>query len=108
MAKRIDDSHQPFKRRGKIGPGPKRHPPVLQVKDWECVKGSKKYVQVCTYVGPNKKRRGTKTVNRMNPLKKKKYNKQYRAWAKKNRANASSKPARAGYRCRRTRSTSCR
>jgi hypothetical protein len=108
MAKRIDDSHQPFKRTRKIGPGPKRHPPVLQVKDWECKKGPKKYTQICVYVGPNKDRRGTKTVNRMNSKKKKKYNKLYRKWAAKNRAALANKGKMAGYRCRRTKNASCK
>lgn len=106
---RIDDSHQPFKRLRVIGPGPKRHPPVDNVKDWECRKGSKKYEQICVYVGPNLDRRGKTTKNRMNPKKKKKYNKLYRAWVKKTRGTATAtKRARPGYKCRRTKSTKCR
>lgn len=108
MSKRIDDSHQPFKRTRKIGPGPKRHPPVLQVKEWECRKGKKKYEQICVYVGPNKERRGTVTKNRMNPRKKKKYNKLYRKWAAKNRKALTARGPRPGYKCRRTRNTKCR
>lgn len=104
MAKRIDDSHQPFKRVRKIGPGPKRHPPVLEVKQWKCVKGKKKYTQVCTWIGGGEPR--APTINRMNKAKKKKYNKLYRAWAKRNR-NTKGK-ARSTYRCRKTRNTTCK
>lgn len=108
MAKRIDDSHQPFKRTKRIGPGPKKHPPVLQVKDWECKKGSSKYVQVCTYVGPNVERRGTTVTHKTKKAKKRKYNKLYRAWARKNRAKLVNKGALPSYRCKRTRNASCR
>jgi len=104
MAKRIDDSHQPFKRVRKIGPGPKRHPPVLEVKQWRCRKGKKKYTQVCTWIGGGEKR--APTINRMNKAKKKKYNKLYRAWAKKNRGTKGGR--RASYRCRKTRNTTCK
>ncbi len=105
MAKRIDDSHQPYKRTRKIGPGPKRHPPKLQVKEWECRRGSRPYEQICTWVGP-----GTRatTKRRMNKAKKRKYNKLYRAWAKRNRAKLQNRGRTASYRCRRTARTRCK
>ena len=108
MSKRIDDSHHPFKRTRKIGNGPKKHPPVLHVKEWECRKGKKKYEQICRYVGPDERRRGTVTTSRMNPKKKKAYNKLYREFAKRNRKDLRKRGARPGYRCRRTRIAKCR
>lgn len=109
---RIDDSHQPFKRIRQIGPGPKRRPAVAQVRDWECKRGPKKYTQICTYVGPNRARRGTKVVSKLDPKKKKKYNKQYRAWRASLSARARPDLRRSaplpGYRCRRTPVAKCK
>lgn len=108
MARRIDDSHQPFKRLKKIGPGPKKHPPVLQVREWECQRGPKKkgfYTQICKFVGDGE--RAPRTV-RLKKAKKKKYNKLYRQWARRNRAKLAGKAAQGNYKCRRTASTKCR
>lgn len=105
MPKRIDDSHQPYKRTKRLGPGPRRHPPVLQAKNWECSKGKKKYEQICVWVGAGKR---APTKNRMNPKKKKKYNKVYRAWAAKNRVALTKRAPVSGYKCRRTKATRCR
>jgi hypothetical protein len=87
MAKPIDPSHHTFKRAGGIGPGPKRRPRLHQAQDWECQKGkntSKSYVQICTYVGDNKARRGKKLKVVTSKVKKKRYNKLWRKWAKNN------------------------
>jgi hypothetical protein len=105
---RIDDSHQPYKRTRKIGPGPKKRAPVLQVGDWECKRGPKKYTQVCVYVGDNRDRRGTKVKKKLNAKKKKAYNKIYRAWAKKNRAALAARGQLPTYRCRRTAAAKCK
>jgi hypothetical protein len=110
---RIDDSHAPFKRTGKIGPGPKKRPAISQDKNWECQKGkatTKHYVQVCTYVGPNKTRRGKKIKVKTVKTKKRAYNKLYRKWAAKNaRIQAQLKRgARGGYKCRKTPVAKCR
>ena len=113
MAKRIDDSHQPFKRTGAIGPGPKKRPKLHQEKDWECQKGKNTkthYVQVCTYVGDNRKRRGKKIKVVRSKKSKRSYNKLWRAWAKRNgRIQAlQSRGAKTGYRCRKTPASRCR
>ena len=112
MTRRIDDSHAPFKRTNKIGPGPKKRPSISQDKNWECQKGkntAKHYVQVCTYVGSSKKRRGkTLTVKTLKSVKKA-YNKVYREWAAKNaRIKALTKRGpKKGYRCRQTKIAKC-
>lgn len=109
----IDDSHAPFKRTNKIGPGPKKRPPVTQTSNLECERRRKTathYIQVCTYVGPDRARRGKKTVVKTAIKKKQRYMKQYRAWAKNNaRIAALSKrgPIR-GYKCRKTPVAKCR
>lgn len=105
---RIDDSHQPFKRTRTIGPGPKKAPPVKQARDWECQRGPKKYTQICTYVGDNPAMRGRKVKSKMDPTKKRKYNKLYRAWAKENRQALRARGALPNYRCHKTRVTKCR
>lgn len=102
---RIDDSHQPFKRTRKLGPGPKRHKPVTQKKDWECHRGSKPYEQICVWVGDGK-RKPTKNV--MNKAKKKAYNKLYRKWAAKNRKALQSRGRIGSYRCHKTKQTACK
>ena len=112
MARRIDDSHQPFKRTTKTGPGPKKQTNTREG-DWECKKGKPTkthYVQVCTYVGANRKRRGKKIKVRRKKSSKKAYNKLWRAWAKKTARiqKLQNKGARSGYRCRRTAVTKCR
>ena len=113
MAQRIDDSHHTFKRAGGIGPGPRKRPRFFRTGDWECQKGkntSTKYVQVCTYVGDVRARRGKKVKVVRSKAKKKTYNKQWRKWAKHNaRIKAlQSKGARTGYRCRKTPVAKCR
>lgn len=113
MAKRIDDSHQPFKRTGAIGPGPKKRPKLQQEKNWECQKGkstTKHYVQVCTYVGDNRARRGKKVKVKTLKSRKKRYNKLYRKWAKRNaRIQAlQSRGAKQGYKCRKTPVAKCK
>jgi hypothetical protein len=113
MAKRIDDSHQPFKRTGAIGPGPKKRPKVHQEKNWECQKGkatAKHYVQICTYVGDYSKRRGKKIKVLRSKASKKKYNKLWRAWAKRNKRISAlqSRGAKRGYSCRKTPIAKCK
>jgi len=108
---RIDGSHQPFKRTRKLGPGPKKRPAIGQTKDWECIKtrGQKTdYTQLCRYVGPDRDRRGEVRLVKTNKAKKKRYNKVYRAWAKKHRKALQAQPARPGYRCRSTVVSPCR
>lgn len=100
---RIDDSHQPYKRTRKLGPGPKRARPKQQTKEWECRRGKRPYEQICRWVGEGKRK---PTKNRMNPSKKRAYNKLYRAWAKKKRLAERGKLP--GYKCRRTANTKCR
>ncbi len=112
MARRIDDSHHAFKRAGGVGPGPKKRPRLFQQKDWECQKGKntgKAYVQICTYVGDNKARRGKKVKVVRSKAKKKAYNRQWRKWAKNNKRIAAlqAKGPKPGYRCRRTRVAKC-
>lgn len=102
---RIDDSHQPFKRKRSIGPDPKRHPKVSQVKEWECAAKkptSTHYVTVCRWIGEGTRK---PTVNKMSKAKKRAYNKLYRPFAAKKRTTGGKLPS---YRCRRTRSASCK
>jgi hypothetical protein len=111
MAK-IDPTHHAFKRAGKTGPGPKKRTKHQQG-DWECQKGkntSTKYVQICTYVGDNKKRRGKKIKVVKSKAKKKAYNKLWRKWAAKNaRIKAfQAKRAKGTYKCRATPVSKCR
>jgi hypothetical protein len=105
MAKRIDDSHQPYKRTRKLGPGPDRSPPKLQARDWECHRGKRPYEQICVWVGEGKR---SNTTNRMNRAKKKRYNKRYRAWAKTHRAALRNKGRIGTYRCHKTKQTRCK
>jgi hypothetical protein len=112
MAKEIDPTGHPFKRTGKDGPGPKKHI-NYQEREWECQKGKNTrthYVQICTYVGKNKKRRGKKVKVARSKAKKKAYNKLWRRWAKKNaRIKAlQARGAKQGYQCRSTRVRKCR
>jgi hypothetical protein len=112
MARRIDDSHHTFKRAARIGPGPRKRPRLERTGDWECQKGKNtptKYVQICTYVGDVKKRRGKKVKVVRSKAKKKIYNKQWRAWAKRSaRIKALQKKGpRADYRCRKTPIAKC-
>lgn len=109
---RIDDSHHSFKRGGKLGPGPKKQT-NQRAADWECRKGKntkKHYVQVCTYVGDDRGRRGKKIKVVRLKSKKKAYNKLFRAFAKRNaRLQArSARGARPGYRCKKTPIAKCR
>jgi hypothetical protein len=113
MAKPIDPTHHTFKRATGIGPGPKKRPRLERAKDWECQKGkntSTKYVQICTYVGDNKKRRGKKIKVVTSKAKKKAYNKLWRKWAKHSKRIQAlqKKGARAGYRCRATPVSKCK
>lgn len=108
---RIDDSHQPFKRTKTIGPGPRRRPAIQQAKDWECAARPSTrthYIHVCTYVGPNRKRRGKKVTIKTSKAAKKAYNKQYRKWRKRNRTQLAKRRALPGYRCHRTKYAKCR
>lgn len=107
MAQRIDDSHQPFKRKRSIGPGPRKRPKVNEAKDWECTRAkptAKHYVQVCRWVGGG----GSRAVKKVKIKKtwKKRYNAQYRAWAARKRTPAKG-PVKT-YRCRRKTNVSCR
>ncbi len=109
--KRIDDSHQPFKRTGRIGPGPRKRAAVFESKTYSCKRASPTathYVQVCTYFGADGKKHTTKV--KLKKAYKKRYNKVYRAWAKTNkRVTALAKRgAKPGYRCKRTAQTKCR
>lgn len=111
MAKRIDDSHQPFKRTSKIGPGPKKAPMIKKADQWECHKGKRekgKYVQLCKYIGDNANMRGKVRKVKTKIARKKAYNKLYRAWAKKNRAKLQARAALPSYKCRRTAATKCK
>ena len=112
MARRIDDSHAPFKRAGGLGPGPKKRPRVQQERDWECQKRpatKTHYVQVCTYVGDNKARRGKKMTVKRSKKEKKAYNVVFRRFeAKSKRLQAQQKRgAKPGYRCRKTPAARC-
>lgn len=112
MSRRIDDSHQPFKRAVKTGPGPKKQT-NRQEGDWECKKGKntkKHYVQVCTYVGDNRARRGKKITVKRLKTSKKRYNKLWRKWAARNARikQLQKQGPRRGYRCRKTPAAKCR
>jgi hypothetical protein len=112
MAKKIDGTHHAYKRAGKNGPGPKKKTNHQQG-DWECQKGkntSTKYVQICTYVGDNRKRRGKKVKVVRSKAKKLAYNRKWRAWAAKNaRIKAfQSKGYKQSYKCRSTPVAKCR
>lgn len=107
--RRIDDSHQPFKRVRKIGPGPRKRPPIFESKEFKCKRAKPTrthYIQHCTYVGAD----GAKHVATVKTKKawKKRYNKVYRAWAKKKRAALVSRGPQSRYRCRKTALTKCR
>lgn len=111
MAK-IDPTHHAFKRAGKTGPGPKKRTRHQQG-DWECQRGKNtrtSYVQICTYVGDNRSRRGTKMKVTKSKAKKKAYNKLWRSWAKRNARIKSfqARGPRSGYRCRSTPVARCR
>ena len=111
MARRIDDAHQPFKRTVRIGPGPRKRPAIVREGDWECVKGKNTrthYVQVCTFIGETGRKRGAKLTVKTKRARKKRYNKLYRAWAKKHRKALQARGPRAGYRCRRTAVAKCK
>ena len=106
---RIDGSHHAFKRTGTIGPGPKKQK-ASQEKNWECSKGKNTataYVQICRWVGEG--RRKPMKVTRKK-VKKKAYNKLYRAWAKRNDRvrRLQSRGPKPGYRCRTTPVSKCR
>jgi hypothetical protein len=108
----IDDSHAPFKRTKRIGPGPKKRAPVDHTGNLECERRRKTathYIQVCTYVGDNRARRGKKTVIKTPIKKKKRYMKLYRAWAKNNARIAAlqKRGPRRGYKCRKTPVAKC-
>jgi hypothetical protein len=111
MAKN-DPSHHAFKRAGKTGPGPKKR--VHHERgDWECQKGkntAKAYVQICTYVGDNRKRRGAKMKVVTPKAKKKAYNKRWRKWAAANKRIKAfqARGYKSTYKCRSTRVTKCR
>ncbi len=103
MAKRIDDSHQPFKRTRKLGPGPKKHPTVWEDKAFICTKGKDSkthYVQLCKYQGAD----GATHIHRIQLSKKwkKKYNKVYHAWAAVKRKALVARGAKPTYVCRKT------
>lgn len=109
MTRRIDDSHQPFKRTKRIGPGPRKRPPIHESKTFTCKRGKptgKHYVQHCTYVGAD----GAKHVTTIKTKKKWKrsYNKVYRTWAAKKRGALVARGPQRSYRCRKTASTKCR
>jgi hypothetical protein len=121
MARKTDDSHQPFKSRKVIGPGPKRRR-KLAVKDlWEC-SWVGKYKQACynratgrlkinkptcanVPLGKGEKRISASECLVITKAKKKRYNKVYRAWAKEHRR--AKLPLRAGYQCRPTPFAKC-
>lgn len=107
--KRIDDSHQPFKRTKKIGPGPRKRPAIRETKTFVCKRSKPTkthYIQQCAYTGADGARHVT-TV-RTKKTWKKKYNKVYRQWAAKRRASLVARGPQRSYRCRRTASTKCR
>jgi hypothetical protein len=109
---RIDDSHHSFKRGVKLGPGPKKQTNE-RAGDWECKKGkntAKNYVQVCTYVGDNRERRGKKIKVVRSKAKKKAYNKLFRAFEKRSKRLAAlqKRGRRGGYKCRKTTVAKCK
>ncbi len=87
----LDDSHAPFKRLRKLGPGPRDRAPISEKKHWECnkIEGAK-YRQLCTWVGPAKMghRKGAVKVVIVNKAWKKEYNAEYAAF----RAEKPNKP----------------
>lgn len=104
---RIDDSHQPYKRKRSLGPGPKHADKIYETKDWECSKRPKTkkyYVQKCVYVGdgPPKKARLVKRKIRA----KKVYNKIYRKWAASRKVGTGARTS--TYHCRKNQRTSCK
>jgi hypothetical protein len=104
MPPRIDDSHQPYKRKRSLGPGPRKRPRVLEMKNWECRKlkaTPKYYVQVCRDLETGRTRK-IKTKKKW----KRKYNKLYRAWSKRHPIAA--KSPQPTYRCRRQPGVQCR
>lgn len=79
----LDDSHAPFKRLRKLGPGPRDRAPITEKKHWECNKiEGVKYRQLCTWVGPAKMghRKGAVKVVIVNKAWKSEYNAEYAAW----------------------------
>lgn len=110
---RIDDSHAPFKRTTKIGPGPKKREPITHAGNWECERKkptATHYIQSCRYVGMDKKKRGKKITVKTEIDRKTKYNKQYRKWAKKQKRIQAlvKRTARGGYKCRKTVVAKCK
>lgn len=106
----IDPTHTPFKRTKKLGPGPRKRPPVYKAADWECVarpKTKKHYVTVCRYVGDDRSQRGKKRVIKLKRGWKKGYNRTYRAWAKKHRIALQNRGRISGYKCRSTARSRC-
>jgi hypothetical protein len=105
MPARIDATHSAFKRRRKIGPGPKKRPPIFEVGKWACErptkKSSKYYLQLCKNLET-----GTVRTFKLKKKTKKRYNALYRAWIKKK--GSATGPARPGYKCRKTRISPCR
>jgi len=101
---RIDDSMHPFKRKRRLGPGPRKRPPFTETKDWVCTRGTntpKHYVQRCV-----NQETGEKRTIKLKRKYKKAYNVTYRRWAA-SKAEPRATP-RAGYRCRRTKRTRCK
>ena len=106
---RLDDSHQPFKRKRSLGPGPRRRPRVAETKNWECEKRPSTwthYIQVCRYVGDNAEMRGTKRTVKTSKKTKRVYNKEYRAWLKRHEGKVN-KPQ-SSYSCRPHAGTRCK
>jgi hypothetical protein len=102
----IDPTHTPFKKRSKIGPGPRKRPAIRKAGDWECERAKPTrthYVQVCVWQGD-----GIRKPKRVKLKKswKRGYNKIYRAWAKKHTGRIRT-TALPGYKCRPTRATKC-
>lgn len=71
----LDAHHGPFKRSPRIGPGP-RSRLNREKQDWECEK-VKPYVQRCTYVGPDRRKRGRLKVVKVDRAWKAAYNREY-------------------------------
>ena len=76
----LDNSHQPYKRVGTLGTGPRGRERMPERKNWECnkIKGED-YKQLCVWVGAEGKghKRGSKKVVKTDKAWKKKYNKEY-------------------------------
>lgn len=109
---RIDDSHYTFKRTQNLGPGPKKRK-LSMAGNWECQKGTNTkthYVQSCTYVGPDRDKRGKKRKVRRKKSSKKAYNRLFRAFAKRSKRLKAlqARGRRPGYRCRKTRVAKCK